>query len=220
MVKKYLVLFIPITIVLFLSGCSQSTEEKIFDTLEEVVEQEASFENQQQPLVELEEKENELYNEIIDLGLKEKEQVNQLSDEALDVLEQQRERILKEKESLEDGKEIFLEVEEYIEELENEQLKEDGEQLVATMNERYTVYESLHEQYLQKIEYSKELYNLFKQDEEISLETIESQINNINETLKTLQQLNERFNELTEQYNTEKVAFYEKAGLNVNLKEE
>ncbi|WAA13876.1 YkyA family protein [Fervidibacillus halotolerans] len=217
---KKLRFLIPFTIVLLLSGCSQSTEEKIYDILEKVVEEEATFQEQQQPLVELEKKENELYGEIIDLGLKEKEQVRQLSDEALDVLDQQKERILKEKESLEKGKKTFLQVEKLIEKLEKEDLKADGEKLYTTMNERYDVYEQLHEQYLQKIEYSKELYNLFKQEDEMSLDTVESQINKINETLKSLQQLNERFNGLTEQYNKDKVEFYRNSGLNINIKDE
>jgi ABC-type siderophore export system fused ATPase/permease subunit len=61
-------LYALLTIVTFLlSACTgQSAQEKIYDHLEKAVTLEDAFSEQQQPLVDLENKEQKLYNEIID----------------------------------------------------------------------------------------------------------------------------------------------------------
>lgn len=58
------------------------------------------------------------------------------------------------------------------------------------------------------------------QNEELTLEELEQQINLINETYEKVVAANESFNKLTDQYNNAKVSFYKKAGLEVVFKEE
>lgn len=72
-----------------LTGCisNESSTEKLYQVLENVVDAEKEFEEQQEPLVELERQEKEIYNEIMTLVMKQHEKIVTLSDEALSIIE-------------------------------------------------------------------------------------------------------------------------------------
>lgn len=218
LVKVYIIM---VTISFLLVGCmgGPSPEEQIYETLEKVVSLEKNFEEQQAPLIELEKQERSLYDEILALGMKEFEKIVTLSDEALVIVNQREERLNSEYDSIKSSKEEFQNVEQYIEEIKDEKVKEEANELVSIMNQRYESYDELYTTYNEAIKLDRELYEMFK-NEELTLEELEAQINSINETYEKVVAANDSFNSLTEQYNKAKVTFYKNAGLEVVYKEE
>lgn len=204
---------------LLLSGCmnGETPEQEIFETLEKVVDLEESFEAQQEPLLELEQKEKQIYDEIITLGMKEFDQIVKLAEEGSSLVEQRKEAMTAEKESIETARKQFEEVKTSIESLDDEDLKKEGQNLYQLMEKRYEAYMTLSNHYMEAIELDKELYELF-QKEDLTLEELQLQINKINELLVKIKESNQAFNEFTEQYNEAKFTFYKNAGLNVEYK--
>lgn len=206
-------LFVTLFIAL-LSGCGMSAEEEIFSHLENAVGLEADFEKQQQPLVELEKREQTIYEKIIKLGMSEFEQIQRLSKEAIEVVNERETRIEKEKESIESSKEEFLLTESRVAKLKDEKVKNNAEDLLKVMNLRYDSYDKLYKNYKSAIALDRELYEMF-QKEELTLEQLEVQVKKINEMYDNVVKENEKFNELTDTYNKKKKEFYLAADLNV-----
>lgn len=219
--KKISLAIIMIAGVFSLAGCldKQSPEEKMFEALEKVVSIEKGFEDQQDPLVELEKKEKEIYEQIISLGMKEYDQIVKLADEALAIADKRDEHIEKEKESIDESEKEFGNVEGIIDEIEEADLKKQATELQATMKERYAIHEKLYKNYKQGLQYDKELYEMLK-DKELSFEKLEEQINKVNEVYETVLNNNQEFNDKTDQYNKEKMNFYKNAGIEVSSEKE
>lgn len=219
--KKISLAIIMMAGVFSLAGCldKQSPEEKMFEELEKVVSIEKTFEDQQDPLVELEKKEKEIYEKIISLGMKEYDQIVKLADEALANADKRAEHIDKEKESIDESRKEFKNIDQIIEEIEDTGLKKQATELKATMNERYEIHDDLYKNYKQGLQYDKKLYEMLK-DKELSFDNLEEQINKVNEIYETVLKDNQKFNDKTDQYNKEKLAFYKKAGIEVSPEKE
>ncbi|MCM3123479.1 YkyA family protein [Mesobacillus sp. AQ2] len=219
--KKISLAIIMMAGVFSLAGCldKQSPEEKMFEELEKVVSIEKTFEDQQDPLVELEKKEKEIYEKIISLGMKEYDQIVKLADEALANADKRAEHIDKEKESIDESRKEFKNIDQIIEEIEDSGLKKQANELKATMNERYEIHDDLYKNYKQGLQYDKKLYEMLK-DKELSFDNLEEQINKVNEIYETVLKDNQEFNDKTDQYNKEKLAFYKKAGIEVSPEKE
>lgn len=137
-----------IVLLFLLSGCfGPAPEERIYTILEEAVTLENSFKEQQQPLLELEKKEADLYNRIMDLGMKEFEQVVSLSKEALTSVEERESKLQMEYDSIMSSKDKFNEINEEIEKIKDETLLQSAQELKSTMEDRYKSYENLYENY-------------------------------------------------------------------------
>lgn len=201
-------------VVLGLTACGNSPQVDIYKALEDVVTSEKQFSKQQQPLVELEKKEKEKYDQIISLGMKEHKQIEHLSDEALNIVKKREERIQQEKKSMDASKEKFQAAIELIQDLEEEEYKKEAEALIVLMNKRYDSYDVLHKQYEKAVQLDRQLYEMFKK-KDVKLEELENQITTINKTYEQIMKANEEFNQLTKQYNEAKAALYKKAGLEV-----
>lgn len=212
---------IIIIITGLITGCvnGPSTEEKIFENLENVVGLEEEFKNQQSPLLELEQQEKEKYDEILSLGMKEHEKIVELADQAIAISEERKELLDKERSSIVEAEKEFQKVQDLIEEIDDENLKKQAESFYGIMVKRYETHTKLYNKYLEGIESDKKLYEMLKQ-EDITLEVLEPQIESINQTYQEVYTLNEEFNTYTEDYNGAKVKFYEDAGLNIELRED
>lgn len=215
--RKISFAMILIASVLSLAGClnKQSPEEKMFEELEKVVSIEKTFEDQQNPLVELETKEKEIYEKIISLGMKEYDQIVKLADEALANADKRAEHIDKEKESIEESRKEFRNIDKILEEIEDAGVKQQANELRTTMIKRYEIHDDLYKNYKLGLQYDKELYEMLK-DKELSFENLEKQVNKVNGIYETVLKDNQEFNDQTDQYNKEKLAFYEKAGIEVS----
>ncbi len=217
--KLSLIMFCTVLLSL-LSGCinKQSPVEKMYETLEKVVLLEKSFEEQQDPLVKLENEEQIIYEKIISLGMKEADEIKKLADDALAIVEQKKAHLEKEQESLTASKAEFETISLLIEEIKETELKDKASELNNIMMERYSVYEELHNQYTGALQLDKDLYAMFKEETPV-LEQLQDQITKINEKYKEVLLSSERFNETTKQYNETKLSFYEESGMDINVEE-
>ncbi|MCU9600410.1 YkyA family protein [Pallidibacillus thermolactis] len=211
--RVFIIGLLSIMTILFLSGCSQPEEEKIYETLEAVVQLEKGFEKQQEPLVQLEEEEKAIYEKILNLGLKEIEEIQKLSDDAIALSEQRQGLIDLERESIVKAEKEFEKIKEKMNNIDEEGLKKLASELYVVMKDRYESHAKLYEQYSLGIKQDQELYHMLK-DENVSLEELKDKVDKINKVYEEVYSLNERFNDLTQQYNDLKIKFYKESGLN------
>lgn len=214
--RKIPTLFLFVLVAALLAGCMtrQDPAEQMFGKLEEIVQIEQTFEDQQEPLVKLEQEEKELYSRIMDLNMDQHDEIVQLADEAIVIADRRKEHIDKERESIEESREQFGGVEEIAEELEDPDLKQRASELQQLMMDRYAIHDELYKSYTDGLAYDKELYDLLK-DKDLTIETLEEQIGKVNAAYDEVLAANDRFNEKTDQYNEAKLTFYNAAGLNV-----
>ena len=207
--------------VFLLTGCfnKESTAEKMYKVLEQVVEAEKEFEEQQQPLVALEKQEKEIYNQIMALGLKQHDEIIKLSNEALSIIEKRRGHLQKEKDSINASKTEFKKAEEIKSKIKDTEQKKKAEDLFKIMENRYTVHNKLSNEYSIALDSDKELYLMLK-DENISYEKLEAQVTKLNTAYQQVSDANAEFNKLTSQYNEKKLEFYKEAGLNLENENE
>ncbi|QKS71578.1 YkyA family protein [Paenalkalicoccus suaedae] len=195
-----------------LAGCSNDTTvEDMYTEIEAAFAIEREIEELQAPLMEAEQNETTLYNDM--LTISEVEEIEPLATEAITSAEERRGMMEDEKEVIDNAYEQFQTASPLVEDL-DEELQPDAEAMFGTMEERYGVYEELHQSYLTSIEADILLYEMV-QNEEVEMEELREQHETVNAANAEVSQLSEQFNELTTQFNDEKLAFYEAAGLNV-----
>lgn len=192
----------------------KQTEEEIYEVLEKVVAKEKIFEEQQTPLMSLEKQEKVLYDKIITLGIKDQEQINKLSDEALQLLDEREKLMKKEQSSIDASKKEFNKIKKLNKELEDPKVKKEADALFDVMQKRYVAHEDLYEDYMKSLSYDRELYQMFKV-KDLSIDSLEDQVNKLNESYNEIFTSNEKFNELTENYNEQKTLFYKAAGFKI-----
>lgn len=205
---------------LILVGCQfgESTEEKMYNHLEEAVALEDQFREQQAPLAKAEKKEQELYDEIVALSMDEFDKIKSLSTEAEALTKKRLEYLNNEKESIDKAYEEFENTKDLREDLEDENVQESAQTLIDKMDKRYKAYQSLYKEYKSAIELDKKLYTML-QDKELTLEQLQEQIKKVNEQYTKVSKQKEEFNHYTTEFNEAKKAFYKAADLNVNYGE-
>jgi Putative cell-wall binding lipoprotein len=208
------IIFSTLAISFLLTGCvsKEKTTERMYQALENIVEAEKPFEEQQEPLVVLEKQEKEIYNQIMALGMKQHDEIVKLSDEALSIIDKRREHLQKEIDSINASKAEFKNAEEIRNEIDNSEQKKKVTELLAIMRNRYKVHNKLSKEYLSALDNDQVLYQMLK-NESISYEKLEDHVMNLNTIYQKVYDANEEFNELTAQYNKTKLEFYKEAGL-------
>ncbi|MFY4773682.1 YkyA family protein [Metabacillus sp. RGM 3146] len=203
---------------LILSACSgNSPADKIYESLEKVVTLENPFKEQQKPLMDSEQKENQLYNKIVALGMKDYSQIVTLSKQALVLVDDREKRIEKEHDSMKNSHAEFKKAEAEMKNLDKADPKKKAEEIKQLMNERYNSYEKLYTSYKEAASLDKTLYTLF-QKKDLKLAELEDYINKINQSYQKVIEENKQFNEYTKQYNEQKKEFYKAAGLKTDAK--
>lgn len=217
---KGIYLYIVIGAFIVLTACNgPSTQEEMYEHLEESVLLEAEFEEIQEQIVKLEAKEQEIYNQIHDLGKDEMEEIKKLSEEAIESIEERLSLINSERESISASREEFEKVQDLIEKLEEEAMKDKAEEMYGMMIDRYEAYDQLHKTYVDTLEQEEALYVLF-QNEELKQEELSEQITIINDNYEKFLDENKKFNEATVAYNNLKEEFYDVANLDVEFQED
>ncbi|WP_078554970.1 YkyA family protein [Bacillus alkalicellulosilyticus] len=201
--------------ILFITACGTNPAETMFQHMEEAVALEKEYENQQQPLVEAEKKEHEIYEQIIMLGMEEFDDIYALSEQAIAIVEERRELMNAEKQSIDAGFEEFIKIEAEIENL-NEDIKGLALEMKTAMEERYQSYQSLFEEYNKALDLDKVLYEML-QSEDATIDELQNQIDQINLSYETVIELKDIFNEQTVEYNQLKRDFYDAAEINVEF---
>lgn len=201
-------------VALVLSGCftQKTSADKMHSVLESVVSAEKGFVDQQEPLVSIEKQEKGIYDQIIGLGMKQYDQIVKLSDEAAALADQRKDHMELESQSLKKSKNIFKAVVNLKDNFDDPTLKKQANELYDLMMKRYEAHDDLYKEYSDGIKYDKELYGMLK-NKNLPLEDLEKQVNKVNKTYENIFSANEKFNKLTEQYNSKKKSFYKKAGL-------
>lgn len=210
---KSIILFLIST--LFLVACSgESVEEQMYQHMEESVRLESEFVAQQEPLSELERKEQEIYQEISELSVEEFDQIKELADLAIESIEQRKELIEAELSSIENSKKEFDKIKPLVEDLDDEELKTAAIDLLDMMEERYQAYLTLHEAYQTSLDYDTELYELLKK-EDLEEPEFTEQIEKVNGQYQVIIDSNGAFNDATESFNSMKREFYNLTDLNI-----
>lgn len=217
---KSIYLYIVVGAIIILSGCNgPSTQEKIYEHLEESVHLEDEFEELQDQIVVLEQKEQEIYNQISELGQDDFEEIKNLSEEAIESIEERSSLIALEKESIDASQKEFEKVKDLIDELEEQAMKDKAEEMYNVMMDRYDAYDSLHVAYAETLKQEEQLYSLF-QNEELVHDELSEQITTINDSYEKFLEENEKFNTNTVAYNDLKEEFYNVANLDVEFEED
>ncbi|WML43551.1 YkyA family protein [Neobacillus sp. PS3-40] len=207
--------FSLLVVMVVLTACfhQKTPTEKIYDILEKVVVAEKGFEEQQEPLVTLERKEKVEYDKIIGLGMKQYDQIVKLSNEAISMVDKRKQYMEKETESIKKSKNEFMKIAKLKDEIKDPTIKKQVDNLYDVMMQRYKVHETLYKEYVKGANGDKKLYQMFK-DKNLSIEDLETQVNDLNGTYQKIYNTNLDFNKLTKSYNVIKVKFYKQAELN------
>ncbi|HEX6595257.1 MAG TPA: YkyA family protein [Bacillota bacterium] len=213
-VKNILFTLMMLLVIFVFTACGRSTEEKIYNHLEEAVLLEGEFKEQQKPISKLEKKEQEIYEEIISLDTDEFADIENLSEQAMQIIDERREKLELEKESIENSQKEFLKIEDLIGQIEDQTSKSIANELFETMSSRYEEYTTLNDLYKQTLELEEDLYKMLK-DEEAEQEDVEKKIKEINEGIEDIIEANENFNTYTSKYNTLKKKLYSKFGYEI-----
>ncbi|SEN64974.1 Putative cell-wall binding lipoprotein [Amphibacillus marinus] len=210
---KWLGLFLLSSLLLV--ACSgESTQEQIYEHMEESVQLEADFVAQQQPLNELEQEEQEIYEQITELGMEDFDEIVSLAQQAIESIESRKALTENELDSIQASKDEFDQIEELISDLEDESLVALTNNLVDLMEERYQAFVTLNEVYVASLEYDQELYELLMQDD-LQEEAYTEQVNLINDQYQLIQEANTSFNDATDAFNEQKREFYDQSDLNI-----
>jgi hypothetical protein len=216
---KFKNMFLLLVILLLaLAGC-ENDEEKvkgIHQHLEETVSLEKGFENVQQPILDAEKQEQQLYEEIIKLSLEDIDQISKLAIEAVTSAKNRKKLIEQEKESIELAYNEFQLINPLIEEVETEEIKKKSKDLQSKMKDRYESYQILHEEYTKGIDSDIYLYEML-QEKDISITELEDHIDKLNKQYELIMNAKDNFNKATEAYNNSKKEFYKVAGLDVEI---
>lgn len=182
--------------------------------MEKAVELEDTFEEQQDPIVKLEKKEQKIYGKIIDLSMDEFSKIKKLSKQAIKNIDKRAKKIELEKESIHASKEEFTKIKDAIDELEKKKVSKKAEKMYDVMMERYNAYDKLYKAYSKSLKLEKELYKMLQQ-EDLQQEDLTKHIKKLNNSYEKVIDRNEKFNSLTVKYNKLKKEFYDAAGLDV-----
>lgn len=206
-----------LTTIVFLSGCGESVEEKLYTTLEETVEIEESNETSKK-LNELEIKDKKLLNEIASLTDEKLEEINKKSEEAIEINKDLKEALEEEKTTFDEAEKEFEKSESLINKIEEDSEKELALEMYEVMIDRYATYDELAKEYEVTIDERIKFYGLMK-EEDVEEEKALKQVEQINKHNEQIIKLNNRVNENTEKYNVLKKELYGTIDLNIEYKD-
>ncbi|ADU30924.1 YkyA family protein [Evansella cellulosilytica] len=211
--KIYTVIIFMLAI--FLTGCfneSENPAQFMYEHLEEAVAIEVELGEKQAPLTEAENMEYELYEEM--LTLSELSEIEELAQQAIESAESRRELMVEEKEIIDAAYEEFALAKAFIDDIEDEEIKQQADEMVSAMENRYEAYNELYNKYVETIDIDIELYSMVFQ-EELTVDELQAQHDIVNEAYNEINEFNDMFNQYTTAFNDAKRDFYEAAELDV-----
>ncbi|WP_180955379.1 YkyA family protein [Peribacillus deserti] len=200
---KCLLLF---AILIALQGCTGKTQEdKIIQTLDKAAAAEKNFNNLQFQLMELENKEKQLYDRMINTNMQEYDSIVNLSNKAITNIQSRNKKLNQENKVMSQSREVFYEIKKPLGEMKE---KRNVQLIYTIMLNRYKAHDKLVEYYRESIQEDLVLYDMFKQ-KKLEFEELETQIDQINQLYDKVRTENDRFNKLTDRYNKERKAIIE-----------
>jgi chromosome segregation ATPase len=200
---------VPFFILLvILTSCSiNSSEKELKQLLNEMSKLEQSFTKHQQPLIELEKKEKEIYEEIMSLGMKRFDQIQPFVKKALQIIEQRKKRIEQEREIMISLKDKMPNLQRLIHSIDDPEVKIAAMNVYERLEKRYLSYEQLYQYYQQALRLESQFYHLL-QEKDVTFAELEAKINALNKAYEQFQKETEQFNRYTNQYNQAKKKLY------------
>ncbi|MGX1982586.1 putative cell-wall binding lipoprotein [Thermolongibacillus altinsuensis] len=200
-------LFFSILLIVLTSCSINSPERELKSLLNEVNQLEQSFAKHQQPLIELEKKEKEIYEEIMSLGLKQFDQIQPFVKEALQVIDQRKKRMDEERKNMVRLKDEMANLQRLIDQIDDPTIKSEARNVYELWEKRYRSYEQLYQYYHQALQLESQFYHLL-QEKDLTFVELEEKINEINKTYERFQKMIEQYNDYTNQYNKAKKTLY------------
>ncbi|SFL57114.1 YkyA family protein [Salibacterium qingdaonense] len=211
--RKKLYVCAAAAVFLILNACGGNAAEQAYTHLEEAASLENGFEEQQEPIMNLEEKEQQLYEDMLSLGTEDMEQIQSLATEAVGLAEERKQLLEQEKESIESAYEEYQLAVEQMNQV--EQAREEAQAVKKAMENRYTSYQDLYESYQKAVEQDIELYHAFT-NEDLEIEDLQNRIDTVNQQYSIVVENKDAFNSYTDEYNQAKQNFYEAAELDIS----
>ncbi|WP_165350702.1 YkyA family protein [Ectobacillus funiculus] len=201
-----------------LSGCfGPKPEEEVYAVFEDAVKQEKNLFEEAKALTALEQKNAQLYDSILQGGQEDSDQVKGTVEQALQGLKERTNILAKEQTALEKARSKMKEADQHIRKIEDKKLRKQAEKVVSLYEERFTAFVHMHEAYGKALASEEKLYGMLQTKTE-KLKTITDQVQEVNGLYADMRTNNEAFNQLTQQYNQEKVRFYKQANFRIEEK--
>lgn len=186
---------------LSLGACSSPPVEQLDQVLNDTFEAEQEYDNVQAELERLEQQEQELFESIMGLTQEQQEEVEAQAAEALDSARRRLELLETETEAMTEARETFSGIEEVVDETEDEAIRANLVSLKEKMEERYEAHAEFAAAYEELAQRQIALYEMLA-DPETDLLELQEQTAAVNEQNTVVQEAVNRFNELTEQFNS------------------
>lgn len=205
-------------LLFLLSGCfGPKPEEELYAVFEDAVKQETTLFEEAKALEALEQKNAQLYDSILQGGQEDSNQVKGAVEQAVQGLKERASILAKEQKALEKAHSKMKEANQYIDKIEDKKLSKQAEKVVSLYEERFTAFVHMHDAYKKALASEEKLYGMLQTKTE-KLKTITDQVKEVNGLYANMQTHNEAFNQLTQQYNQEKVRFYKQANFRIQEK--
>ncbi|MFX3624072.1 MAG: YkyA family protein [Ectobacillus sp.] len=205
-------------ILLLLTGCfGPKPEEELYVIFENAAKQEKGMFKSAAQLEKIETENKELYNKILQDGKEDNQTVQSIIDKAVQGVNDRKKIVDDERDMLKKAQQEMKESKEYIKDLQEAGMKAQAKKVVNLYKERYETFEEMHAAYKKALVSEKELYHMLQAKEE-KLKTISDKVKEVNKLYENVGVKNEKFNQYTEQYNQEKVAFYKQADFKIEAK--
>ncbi|GGH74241.1 YkyA family protein [Pullulanibacillus pueri] len=211
--KPFLACVLALIVITLLSGCNKKSEgDQAFDFMEKAAAEEQTFNEQQQPLVDEEKKEQDLYNKIMNVDVKDDKQVSKYSDQALASIEKRQKMMEKEKKSIDSAYKLFQKAVPHINKVKEEKAQKPGKQTIENMEKRYEAFGDLYKVYTASITDDQKLFKLMT-NKKLTTEDLQKQLKVVNDHYESIEKNKETFNKYTESFNKEKQSFYSALGI-------
>lgn len=195
-------------ILLLIASCGEKKIHKqIEEHLEKVFLAEEEFIDYQEQLLQLEQRDLQLYDEIVQIEESKVDKLQDLTGEALQVTKQRGAYLQAERKAMKQSKDEFTSLELLIEQITTEEEREILTKIYDTMQKRYDIYEEVYETYVHSLQLTESLYEYLRENR--PHEILTTTLNDINEHYEQLFRKNDEFNRLTKEYNRLKKEYYE-----------
>ncbi|MGZ9583948.1 YkyA family protein [Paenibacillus marinisediminis] len=204
-----------LSLSIVLTGCGTPAQEQLFLSFEKASAVETQVPADFEHLKQLEEKDQKQYETIINKGESDSANVQTLITNSIASLQERQQTLDSVKQQMDEGKTQFGELTGQIDKLKDDQLKQKAEQVVTAYTKRYDTFQTLHQRYSEWIKAEQAVYEEL-QAQETNLKSIQNAVASRNQAFLQVEELKQQFNDYTTQFNEEKKAFYQAAGIQVD----
>lgn len=195
-----------------LTGCGDKSKDKAIAILNDYMTIEQQFDAILKNIVELENKDQQMYQEILNQGKKNSKQAESSIAIALDTVEERKAAIEQSKIVLQSADQEFNSLEQVIKKIKNVSDKKHGQKLLDLFNARNKIFDDLYSQYMTGLNLDKELFQMLG-DDKSHLKEINQQIAKRNLAFDEVSKSMTEFNRVSELFQQEIMSFLNTIGI-------